>query len=57
VIGKGNEAPVNIFAGRRTVNRAGTVEYFRFRDEKVEAIECYFGAKLGFPSAASTGQR
>ena len=30
------------------------VEYFRLRDDKVEAIECYFGAQSSFPSAVST---
>jgi hypothetical protein len=33
------------------------VEYFRLRDDKVEAIECYFGAQSSFSSAVSTGQR
>jgi hypothetical protein len=32
------------------------VEYFRLRDDKVEAIECYFGAQSSFPSAVSAGQ-
>lgn len=32
------------------------VEYFRFKEEKVEAIECYFGGHSTFPSAVSTGQ-
>jgi hypothetical protein len=28
------------------------VEYFRFKDHKVEAVECYFGdATSGYPSA------
>ena len=33
------------------------VEYFRFRNEKVEAIESYFGEQSSFPSAVSSGQR
>ena len=32
------------------------VEYLRLRDDKVEAIECYFGAQSSFPSAASAKQ-
>jgi hypothetical protein len=28
----------------------------RLKDDKVEAIECYFGAQSSFPSAVSTGQ-
>ena len=31
------------------------VEYLRLTDEKVEAIECYFGAQSSFPSAVSGG--
>jgi hypothetical protein len=33
------------------------VEYFRLKDNKVAAIECYFGAQSSFPSAVSTGRR
>jgi ketosteroid isomerase-like protein len=29
------------------------VEMFRFKNEKVESIECYFGDAAGFPSAAN----
>jgi hypothetical protein len=32
------------------------VEYLRLRDDKVEAIECYFGAQSSFPSAVSARQ-
>jgi hypothetical protein len=32
------------------------VEYLRVADNKVEAIECYFGAQSSFPSAVSGGQ-
>jgi ketosteroid isomerase-like protein len=28
------------------------VEYFRLKDGKVEAIECYFGGAAGYPTAA-----
>ena len=31
------------------------VEYLRLKDDKLEAIECYFGAQSSFPSAVSTG--
>jgi hypothetical protein len=30
------------------------VEYFRFADGQVRAIECYFGSKLGYPSKTAT---
>jgi ketosteroid isomerase-like protein len=33
------------------------VEYLRIKNEKLESIECYFGAQSSFPSAASTGQK
>ena len=33
------------------------VDYFRLKNEKVEAIECYFGGQFGYPSAASTEQK
>jgi len=32
------------------------VEYFQLRDDKVKAVECYFGGKSSFPSAVSTGK-
>ena len=32
------------------------VEYFQLRDDKVKAVECYFGGKASFPSAVSAGQ-
>ncbi len=57
VIGNGNEAFVKYLCRTKNGKSFRNVEYFRFRDEKVEAIECYFGSQLGFPSAASTGQR
>jgi hypothetical protein len=31
------------------------VEYFQFRNDKVKAVECYFGANSSFPSAVSSG--
>jgi ketosteroid isomerase-like protein len=33
------------------------VEYLRIRNEKLQSIECYFGAQSSFPSAVSTGQK
>jgi hypothetical protein len=32
------------------------VEYFQFSEDKVKAVECYFGGKSSFPSAASAGK-
>ncbi len=31
------------------------VEYIRFKNGKLESIECYFGAQSSFPSAVSSG--
>jgi hypothetical protein len=33
------------------------VEYFQFTDSKINAIECYFGGQLGYPSAADSGKK
>ena len=56
VIGTGNEAFV-MYVGHTTNGKTlRNVEYLRLRDEKVEAIECYFGAPNNFPSAVS-GQK
>jgi ketosteroid isomerase-like protein len=32
------------------------VEYLRFKNGKLESIECYFGAQSNFPSAVSSGK-
>jgi ketosteroid isomerase-like protein len=55
VFGSGNEAFVMYVC--RTKNRKSfrNVEYLRLKDDKVAAIECYFGAQSSFPSAVSTG--
>jgi ketosteroid isomerase-like protein len=56
VIGSGNEAFVKYLCWTRNGKSFRNVEYLRFRNEKVEAIECYFGEPSSFPSAVSTGQ-
>jgi hypothetical protein len=42
----------------RTTNGASfaNVEYFRFSNGKIRAIECYFGGLWGYPSAAAQGR-
>jgi ketosteroid isomerase-like protein len=56
VFGRGNEALV-MYLGRTTNGKTfRNVEYLRLRDDKVEAIECYFGAQSSFPSAVSAKQ-
>ena len=58
MFGSGNEAFVMYVCRTKNGKTFRNVEYFRLRrDDKVEAIECYFGAQSSFPSAVSTGQR
>jgi hypothetical protein len=53
VIGAGNDAFV-MYVGHTTNGKTfRNVEYLRLRGEQVQAIECYFGAQLSFPSAVS----
>jgi ketosteroid isomerase-like protein len=53
VFGSGNEAFVKYLCHTKNGKSFRNVEYFRFRDGKVETIECYFGGKSTFPSAVS----
>ena len=53
VFGSGNEAFVMYVCRTKNGKTFRNVEYFRLRDDKVEAIECYFGAQSSFPSAVS----
>jgi ketosteroid isomerase-like protein len=55
VFGSGNEAFVKYLCHTKNGKTFRNVEYFRFKDEKVESIECYFGGKSTFPSAVSNG--
>jgi ketosteroid isomerase-like protein len=57
VIGSGREAFVMYLGRTKSGKTFRNVEYFRLRDNKVEAIECYFGAQSSFPSAVSAGDR
>jgi ketosteroid isomerase-like protein len=56
VIGDGNDAFVKYLCLTKNGKSFRNVEYLRVTDEKVEAIECYFGAQSSFPSAVSGGQ-
>ena len=56
VFGSGNEAFVMYVCRTKNGKTFRNVEYFRLRDDKVEAIECYFGAQSSFPSAVSARQ-
>jgi ketosteroid isomerase-like protein len=57
VIGNGNEAFVEYLCRTKNGKSFRNVEYFRVTDEKVEAIECYFGAQSSFASAVGAGQK
>jgi ketosteroid isomerase-like protein len=56
VFGSGNEAFVMYVCRTKNGKTFRNVEYIRLRDDKLEAIECYFGAQSSFPSAVSTRQ-
>jgi ketosteroid isomerase-like protein len=56
VFGSGNEAFVMYVCRTKNGKTFRNVEYIRLRDDKVEAIECYFGSQSSYPSAVSTGQ-
>jgi len=57
VVGDGDQVFVKILCHTKNGKSFRNIEYFRFKDGKVEAIEVYFGGDLGFPSAASKGHR
>jgi ketosteroid isomerase-like protein len=56
VIGTDNEAFVMYVCHTTNGKTFRNVEYFQLRDDKVKAVECYFGGKSSFPSAVSTGK-
>jgi ketosteroid isomerase-like protein len=56
VFGSGDEAFVMYVCRTKNGNSFRNVEYIRAKNEKVQAIECYFGAQDSFPSAVSSGK-
>jgi hypothetical protein len=56
VIGTNNEAFVMYVCHTTNGKTFRNVEYFQLRDDKVKAVECFFGGKSSFPSAVSTGK-
>jgi ketosteroid isomerase-like protein len=56
VYGSGNEALVMYICHTTNGRTFRNVEYLRLRDDKVQAIECYFGEQSSFPSAVSAKQ-
>ena len=57
VIGNGDEVFVKYLGRTKNGKSFRNVDYFRLKNGKVEAIECYFGGQFGYPSAASTEQK
>jgi ketosteroid isomerase-like protein len=56
VFGSGNEAFVLYVCHTKNGKTFRNVELLRTKDDKVEAIECYFGAQSSFASAVGTGK-
>jgi len=56
VFGSGNEAFVLYVCRTKNDKSFRNVEYLRIRNDRLEAIECYFGAQLSFPSAVSASR-
>lgn len=56
VIGSGREAFVMYVCRTKNGNMFRNVEYLRLKGEKLEAIECYFGAQSSFASAVGSRQ-
>jgi ketosteroid isomerase-like protein len=55
LVADGNEAFAKYVCWTKNGKSFRNVEYFRVKDGKIEALECYFGG-LGYPSAANKGQ-
>ena len=56
VFGSGNEAFAMYVCRTKNGKTFRNVQYFWLKDDRVEAIECYFGAQSSFPSAVSASQ-
>jgi ketosteroid isomerase-like protein len=54
---KGNEALVKYLCHTTKGTSFRNVEYLRFADGKLSAIECYFGGHLGYPTATISGKQ
>lgn len=56
VIGSRREAFVMYVCRTKNGNLFRNVEYLRLKGEKLESIECYFGAQSSFASAVGSGK-
>jgi ketosteroid isomerase-like protein len=57
VFGSGNEAMVMYILHTTNGKTLSNIEYLQLTDDKVAAIECYFGEESSFPSAVSASSR
>jgi ketosteroid isomerase-like protein len=57
VFGRGNEVFVMYVCRTKNGKSFRNVEYLRVKDDRLEAIECYFGAQSSFASAVGSGQK
>ena len=57
LLDNGSEAFVKYLCHTRNGKSFRNVEHFLFRDDKIAALECYFGEQSSFPSAVSKGQK
>ena len=57
ILDHGEEAFVKYLCRTSKGTSFRNVEYFRFADGRISAIECYFGGQLGYPSASVAGKR
>ncbi len=55
IFGDAHEAFVKYLCRTKNGKSFRNVEHFTFRDGKIAALECYFGAQSSFPSAVSKG--
>ena len=53
LVANGNEALAKYLCHTKNGKSFRNVEYFRLRDGKLEALECYFGGQSTYPSAVS----
>jgi ketosteroid isomerase-like protein len=56
VVVRGNEGFVKYLCRTTKDTSFRNMEYFRFADGKITAIECYFGGRLGYPTATISEQ-
>jgi SnoaL-like domain len=56
VVVRDNEAFVKYLCRTTKGTSFRNIEYFRFAGGKISAVECYFGGRLGYPTASISGK-